>query len=135
MLEEMGKLSKDRMMEFIRFCLVGGATFVLDYGLLYICTEYAAIRYLYSSAISFVVAVVANYILCVKYVFREMGTGSAKRRQVLFIGSSVVGLGINQVCMYALVELLGMYYMVAKLVSTVVVTAWNYVMKRKAIAG
>ena len=64
------------------------------------------------------------------------GAGQQSRRQrVLFLGSSVAGLGINQVVMWALVDGLGVYYMVAKLFATGVVTFWNYVMKRKAIRG
>ena len=37
--------------------------------------------------------------------------------------------------MWALVDGLGVYYMVAKLFATGVVTVWNYVMKRRAIRG
>ena len=53
----------------------------------------------------------------------------------MFVGSSVVGLFLNQVCMYVFVEWLSMYYMIAKLFDTGIVTVWNYVMKKKAIAG
>ena len=126
------KLSKERMKEISRFLMVGGVCFLLDYGLLYTFTEYGGIDYWYSAALSFVVSVVINYWMCLKLVFR--GTKRQNARQAtLFIGSSVAGLVINQIVMWILVECFAVYYMVAKIVSAAAVTAWNYVMKRKAV--
>lgn len=121
-------------MEIVRFCLVGGGCFLLDYGLLYVLTEYAGIHYWYSSGISFTVTVLLNYWLCVTYVFHG-AKHQTKKQASIFIGSSIAGLAINQFCMWALVDGLGVYYMIAKLVATAVVTIWNYVMKRRAIRG
>ena len=128
------RLHGTRLLEVARFCVVGGLCFLLDYGLLFVCTEYVGVPYLWSSGISFSVSVVVNYWLCLSYVFRGAGEQS-RRQRVLFLGSSVAGLGLNQVVMWALVDGLGVYYMVAKLFATGVVTVWNYVMKRRAIRG
>ena len=127
-------MDRIRWAEVFRFCIVGGASFLVDYGLLYFCTEELGFRYLYSSAISFTVSVAVNYWLCIGYVFLEIGE-QTPGQLLLFGGSSLVGLGLNQVCMWILVEYLGIYYMAAKLFATVVVTVWNYVMKRKAVRG
>ena len=127
-------MKSERFMEIVRFCLVGGGCFLLDYGLLYVLTEYAGIHYWYSSGISFTVTVLLNYWLCVTYVFHG-AKHQTKKQASIFIGSSIAGLAINQFCMWALVDGLGIYYMIAKLVATAVVTIWNYVMKRRAIRG
>jgi putative flippase GtrA len=118
----------------MRFGIVGSLSFLLDYGLLYFCTEWLSIYYLYSSAISFTVSVALNYWLCVVYVFTNAGKQNRKQA-VLFFGSSVVGLGLNQISMWMFVELLGMYYMLAKILATIIVMIWNYIMKRKAVRG
>lgn len=123
-----------RAVEMLRFCIVGGITFLVDCGILYILAEWVEIYYLYAAAVSFVAAVVLNYWLCVRFVFTKVTTQSWLKK-VLFIGSSVVGLGINQVCMWFMVEFLLLPYMLAKIFATVVVTAWNYVMKRRAVVG
>ncbi len=125
-------MKSERFMEIVRFCLVGGSCFLLDYGLLYVLTEYGGINYLYSSGISFTTTVLINYWLCVVYVFHG-AKKQTKKQATIFIGSSIAGLAINQLCMWLLVDIIGMYYMYAKLVATAVVTVWNYVMKRKAI--
>lgn len=127
-------MNKDQFKEIIRFCIVGGLSFLVDYGLLYICTEYIGLYYLWSSAVSFTVSVIFNYWLCVVYVFKDAKKQNRKQA-TLFIGSSIVGLGLNQFCMWLFVELAGMYYMLAKIFATAIVTIWNYVMKRKAVRG
>ncbi len=125
-------MKHERFLEIIRFLIVGGISFIVDYGLLFILVEFFDVHYLYSSAISFTVSVIFNYYLCVKYVFK--GAGSQTTRQaIIFIGSSVVGLGLNQICMYFFVDLLKIHYMIAKIGATAIVTIWNYIMKRKAV--
>ena len=127
-------MSKERLQEIFRICLVGGASFLVDYGLLYLCTEWFNIYYLYSSAISFTVSVIFNYWLCVVYVIKD-AVNQNRKQATLFIGSSIVGLGLNQICMWIFVSIMGIYYMLAKIFATIIVTLWNYIMKRKAVKG
>ena len=122
----------ERFLEIIRFCIVGGLSLLVDCAVLYGLTEFFSVHYLYSAAISFTVSVIFNYWLCVVYVFKGARKQTFKQATI-FIGSSIVGLGLNQVCMWFFVEIVTLHYMLAKLGATVIVTLWNYVMKRKAI--
>lgn len=107
---------------------------IVEYLLLYTLTEFIGIYYLLSSGISYTMATVLNYYLCVKFVF-EGATKQTLRQSVLFISSSLIGLVLNQVCMMLFVEYLRINYLVAKLYSTIVGTVWNYLMKKRAILG
>ena len=127
-------MKQDQLLEIVRFAIVGGASFLVDYALLYICTEWLGFFYLHSAAISFTVSVIVNYWLCVIFVFTGAGKQTG-RKAALFFGSSIVGLGINQVCMRLFVESFGLHYMLAKIGATLIVMFWNYVMKRKAVRG
>ena len=80
------RLRGERLFEVARFCFVGGMCFLIDYGLLFVCTEYGGIPYLWSSGISFSVSVLVNYWLCLAYVFRGAGQQS-RRQRVLFLGA------------------------------------------------
>lgn len=122
------------MLEIIRFCFVGGVSFLMDYSILFALTEFAGVYYLYSSAISFSITVVFNYWLCVIYVFKDAQKQSA-RRAIIFFSTGIVGLGLNQLCMWFFVDVAGIYYMIAKIFATAIVTIWNYITKRKAVQG
>ena len=127
-------MRKERFLEIVRFCIVGGLSLIVDCGVLYGLTDFCGVHYLYSAAISFTVSVIFNYWLCVKYVFKN-ARHQTPRQATIFIGSSIVGLGLNQLCMWFFVEIILLHYMLAKLAATVIVTIWNYIMKRKAING
>ncbi len=127
-------MSRARFLEIVRFCFVGGLSLLVDCAILFALTDFAGVHYLYSAAVSFTASVIFNYWLCVKYVFRN-ARRQTPRQAAIFIGSSVAGLGLNQLCMWFFVEMAGWHYMLAKLGATVIVTLWNYVMKRKAIRG
>lgn len=125
-------MSKVRLYEIVRFAVVGFASFLVDYGTLYFCTEKCGIYYLYSSAIAFTLSVIFNYWLCVRFVFRNTGKQTLKQA-FFFVGSSIMGLFLNQLCMWFFVDIIAFYYMLAKVFSTALVMLWNYIMKRKAI--
>ncbi len=127
-------MTHERIMEIIRFCLVGGLSFLLDYSILFALTEYAGVYYLYSSAISFSISVVFNYWLCVVYVFKG-AQKQTKKQAIIFFSTGVIGLGLNQFCMWFFVAVAGIHYMLAKIFATAIVTIWNYVTKRKAVRG
>ena len=127
-------MNREKLQEFVRFCFVGGLSLLVDMGILFGLTEFFGVNYLYSAGISFTVSVIFNYWLCVVYVFKGARKQTPKQATI-FIGSSIIGLGLNQLCMWFFVEIILLHYMIAKLGATVIVTLWNYVMKRKAIAG
>ncbi len=115
--------------QILKFGLVGGTAFVIDYVLLYFCTEFLHIHYLISSIISFTVSVIFNYILSIKWIF------DVKKKQdvkdfIIFIILSVIGLGINSLIMYVMVEKFGVYYMLSKIVSTAVVMVYNFITRK-----
>ena len=127
-------MPRERFLEFVRFCFVGGLSLLVDYAVLFSLTEWAGMYYLHSSAISFGVSVVFNYWLCVRYVFKG-AKKQTPRQAVIFFSTGVVGLGLNQLCMWFFVDGAGLHYLIAKLGATVIVTAWNYVTKRKVVNG
>lgn len=127
-------LKSDRFAEIFRFGIAGGLGFIVDYGILFTFTEFLKINYLISSGISFTVSVIVNYIICIIWVFKDAKKNDSKT-VILFIGSSLIGLLINQFLMWFLVEKLSIYYMFSKIISTIIVMIWNYLAKRKAVVG
>ena len=126
------KLPRKNFWELVRFLFAGGSCLLLELALLYAFTDGLGIYYLYATALSFSITVVVNYLVCRYWVFRTQKKQSAKAMTV-FVGSSITGLGINQLCMWIFVSGIGIYYMLAKLLSAAIVTAWNFVLKKRAL--
>ncbi|MDY4739676.1 GtrA family protein [Absicoccus porci] len=121
---------KNLIKQLFRFGIVGGIAFLIDYSVLFICTEYLGIYYLISSFISFTVSTVFNYIASVRWVFDVDQKKSQRRNFVLFIVFSVIGLGINQCIMWFGVEKLDLYYMLVKIGATAIVMVFNFVTRK-----
>ena len=54
--------------QIIKFGGVGILCFVIDFGMLYVLTEWMDIYYLLSAGVYFIVSVICNYRLSVNYV-------------------------------------------------------------------
>lgn len=124
---------KKLIAQFTKFGIVGFIAFVIDYGLLVFCTEILGINYLVSATISFTASVVFNYIASMRYVFTHKEDMSRRREFVIFVVLSVIGLGINNVLMWAGVELLHVHYLIVKIFATAVVMVWNFVTRKKLL--
>lgn len=116
--------------QLLKFGLVGGIAFLIDYGLLFICTEWFGIYYFISSIISFSVSVIFNYIASVLWVFDVDQEKSKTKNFIIFIALSIVGLGINQIIMWYGVEILNLYYMLIKLIATFIVMVFNFITRK-----
>lgn len=125
----MGKL----IAQILKFGIVGAIAFVIDYSVLVVLTEVFAFNYLVSATISFVLSMVFNYLASMRYVFSHKEEISRYREFVIFGALSVIGLLFNDACMWVSVELLGVHYLLAKIIATFVVMVWNFISRKKLL--
>lgn len=110
--------------QIARFSVVGFSSAVIDFGLLYILTDFFNLHYLLSATISFVMAATYNFSLNRTWTFKSRGK---RRRQLpIFFGIAVAGILLNLGIMYFSVDHLGIHYMLGKVIATAVVTVWNF---------
>lgn len=122
-------MNNNLIKQILKFGMVGGIAFIIDYALLYVCTEYLNIYVLYSSIISFSISVIFNYIMSIKWVF-DVNHKQTYKDFTIFIIFSVIGLGINQLIMYLGIERLHIYYMLVKIASTGIVMVYNFITRK-----
>lgn len=120
--------STDRFWEVFRFLVVGGSCFLLEYFLLFALTEFVGFDPLISAPIAFTISLIVNYILCVYVVFHA--ENQSGRQMFFFILTSIMGLGINQLVMWFFIDIIGIWYMFAKVIASAIVMIWNYFTKR-----
>lgn len=117
---------KKMILQVLRFGIVGGLAFLIDYSLLLVLTECLGVFYLVSAAISFSISTIFNYIFSMLWVFNGKNNVKNPKHIMIFVVLSIVGLGINQITMFYLVEVIQIYYGFSKLVATFIVMLWNY---------
>ncbi|MBO5564852.1 MAG: GtrA family protein [Lachnospiraceae bacterium] len=95
--------------QIAKFGIVGIICFIIDYVLYWIlCRVFTAVGfadrnpnyYLYAQAISFIVSMISNYLLSMKYVFVRRDDMSRGKEFVIFAVLSTIGLVINEICLY-----------------------------------
>lgn len=137
----------NRLKEILRFILTGGVCTLIEYAVLYILKEWLHWGAVAATPVAFLVSVVFNYILCVRFVFAGAKEGSRKA-QLGFVITSGMGFFLNWFLMWALTALLGEdvalmslfgftleVWMVNKVVATGLVMVWNYFTKRWLLKG
>lgn len=112
--------------QFVRYAFVGGLAFVVDFGLLYILTEYLSFYYIFSAIISFIVGLLVNYFISVAWVFSQAGSNKRMTEFFYFAFIGVIGLLLNALILWCITELFDVYYMYSKLITAVVVYLWNF---------
>lgn len=128
-MKEFLKKHEKLVKQILKFGVVGGGAFLIDYSVLYVLTEFVGIYYLTSSVISFIVSLIFNYILSIYWVF-DVTKKQTLKDIIIFVVLSTIGLGINQVVMYLGSDILHIYYMLTKLVATAIVMVWNFVTRK-----
>ena len=137
----------NRLKEIVKFAFTGGVCFLIEYAALIALKEWLRLPVVAATPIAFLISVVFNYLLCVKWVFSGAKEGN-KKAQIGFALTSVMGLFLNWAIMWALTTLLGedgvllsllgielKVYMLNKVIATGLVMVWNYFTKRWLLKG
>ncbi len=138
----MKESQKRRLDEVIRFVVTGGVCFLIEQAVLSLLKELFQLDVNYGTPIAFLVSVVANYLLCVKWVFPN-ADGSGSKTKLGFVLTSVIGFFLNWGIMALFTLWLGQdtvlmtifgiqlkIYHLNKTIATLLVMVWNYFTKR-----
>ncbi len=114
--------------QILKFGVVGGIAFVIDYTLLFLLAKVIGLNELISAAISFTVSLIFNYFLSTKWVFEAKK--QTPKEVIIFVLLSVVGLGINEILIYLGTKKLGIDVMIVKLFATAIVMVYNFITRK-----
>ena len=116
--------------QLIRYIFVGGLAFLVDYGLLFLLTEAAGMHYLFSATLSFIAGLLTNYFISIRWIFRQSKLQSRLTELLIFSIIGIIGLGLNNLFLYALTEYLHLHYLLSKLITAAIVMLWNFLGRR-----
>lgn len=112
--------------QLLRYTVVGGVSFLVDYSILFSLTKYVGLYYLISATISFLVGLVLNYILSTHWIFKKSRLSNKSVEFTVYGLIGVVGLLLNSILMYLFTDVLQIHYMLSKLVAASLVMIWNF---------
>jgi putative flippase GtrA len=113
-------------LQLIRYTIVGGGAFAVDFCLLYTLTHFLHLHYLLSATISFTAGLVVNYIFSTIWVFNKKTVKNKYLEFLIFTIIGVVGLGFNDLFMWIFTDHCEIYYLYSKVITTAIVYFWNF---------
>lgn len=124
----------------ILYGIVGGIATVVEWGLFYLLCERGGVQYLLATAIAFFFSTFANWISGRLILFKKSseekkaGTCICLIKELFRIYlTSLTGLLFNFIIMYVLVEQFDVVKMWAKVIATMLVFAYNYLIRTRVI--
>lgn len=113
--------------QIMKFGVVGGIAFLIDYGLFALLTQ-IGMYHLIAQIFSFSISLAFNYWASIKWVFDAKK--QTKKEIIIFIVLAVIGLGINEIILYLGVDILGYHELIIKLISTAIVMVYNFITRK-----
>ena len=112
--------------QLFRYIFVGGAAFLVDFTSLFILTQYFGIFYLISAAVAFILGLIANYFLSVKWVFNNRKLENRSFEFGVFAIIGMVGLGLNEFLIWFFTQDIQIFYLFSKILAAVIILFWNF---------
>lgn len=112
-------------LKFIKFCLVGFSGVMVDFGITFFTKEILKIQKYISNALGFSIAATTNYMLNRIWTFHSHNPNITLEFTRFFI-IALIGLGINLLIVWSMAGKLKVNFYLSKLVATVIVTGWNF---------
>ncbi|MBQ6630121.1 MAG: GtrA family protein [Methanobrevibacter sp.] len=136
MIDKLFKQRTDNIfLQFFRYIFVGGTAFVVDFFFLYFFSDICGIYYLISGILSFIISVLVNYLMSIKWVFNQDDIENRIMEFNLFLIISTIGLIFTEILLYVFTDIIGLYYLISKILAAIIVLFWNFIARRVMFYG
>lgn len=110
------------------YLLVGAGATLVEWSIFYLFAKQWEVPYLIATPIAYMVATLANWALGRWLLFRA--TKSLKKELAKIYLTSLVGLVLNLIIMWAAIDGLGLDSMLSKIIATGIVFFWNFLIRK-----
>lgn len=116
--------------QLFRYLLSGGTAFLMDISLMILLKEVFGVHYLTASIIGFIVGLIFTYLLSIYWIFDERRLKNRLNELIIFALIGIVGIGLTWFFMKLFTSILLLYYVFSKVLTTVIVSLWNFGAKK-----
>ena len=116
---------------FVRYLVVGGTTFIIDFGILYTMHSKLNVSIAIATSVAYWVSIFYNFVLNRYWTFDSREKESLKRHIVIYL----VLLSVNYLFVVIFVSVLShhIYYIEAKAIAVIIQMIWTYPVYKKLI--
>ncbi|MCX6245197.1 MAG: GtrA family protein [Bacteroidetes bacterium] len=118
-------MDKIFLLKFIKFCIVGFSGVFVDFGTTYFFKEVLKVQKYVANAIGFTLAATTNYLLNRVWTFQSTNPHIVQEFSRFFV-IALIGLGINSAIIWLMNGKFKVNFYLSKLVATLIVTLWNF---------
>lgn len=122
------KKAEKLFIQIFKFVIVGGIATAIDFLLLFVFKDVFHMQVIISNTLSFCISLVYNYIASVSWVFDVNKEKSSRKNFIIFLIFSIIGLIINDLIMYLLINTLDTF--ASKIIATAIVMIFNFITRK-----
>lgn len=111
-------LSKAVVASFVAYCV--------DFGIMVFLTEVAGLHYQVSAVAGFYAGTNITYFLSITWIFPHRAVRNRFLEYIVFFTVGTIGVGLNALLLWFCTEVIGIYYMLSKIISGSTVFFWNF---------
>jgi dolichol-phosphate mannosyltransferase len=119
-------LFNHRYARTLKFLISGGSAAVVDLGLLYVFTDIFHVWYLLSAVMAFGAAFAVSFTLQKFWTFDDRALDVIRKQLVRYMLLALLGLGLNTLAMYVLVDHAGLHYLMAQIIASACIAVMNF---------
>jgi putative flippase GtrA len=105
---------------------VGGIAFTVQFGSLYFFTSIFSVYYLISAAAAFILGLISNYALSIRWVFNKHTLDNMWSEFTIFAVIGIIGLVLNEGFMWFFTDYMGLYYLMSNIIAAALILFWNF---------
>lgn len=112
--------------QIVKYVISGGSAAVVNLSILYLFTEFLHIWYLISASIAYILAFGVSFGMQKFWTFKDHETSDIHKQLSLYLVVILVNLGLNALFVYLLVEHTGIWYMIAQVISGLIIAVESF---------
>lgn len=121
-----GDRGRQLVAQFLRYLLVGGTAFMVDFGLFYLLLRMAVLHYLVAATLAYLAGLLVNYLLSIAWVFEYRRLSHRGQEFLIFAAIGVVGVGLNALLIHFIATSLQITYLQSKLLAAILILLSNF---------
>lgn len=112
--------------------IVGGVATLTEWALFYGLNDGLKFHYMWAATLAYISSTFVNWLAGRLIMFKESEKGILKEIFLVY-AASVIGLLANLGIMWVMVDVININEMISKMTATVLVFAWNYIIRKRVI--